>query len=106
VGIQKIDNKMCPFLHQLAGTENKNLNNAGYFKNKILSKAHPMVPPPKKKKKKKKLIFSFHLSYLKKMQSDFTYSLTFKNYFLAMLHSLLNMHLQHHLFLCHLVTSA
>jgi hypothetical protein len=54
VGIQKIDNKMCPFLHQLAGTENKNLNNAGSFKTKILSKGHPMVPPPKKKKKKKK----------------------------------------------------
>jgi hypothetical protein len=59
VGIQKIDNKMCPFLHQLAGTENKNLNNAGSFKTKILSKEHPMVPPPKKKKKKKKKKKSF-----------------------------------------------
>jgi hypothetical protein len=49
VGIQKIDNKMCPFLHQLAGTENKNLNNAGSFKTKILSKEHPMVAAAKNK---------------------------------------------------------
>jgi hypothetical protein len=66
VGIQKIDNKMCPFLHQLAGTENKNLNNAGSFKTKILSKGHPMVPPPKKKKKKKKAHLFFPSFIFKK----------------------------------------
>ena len=49
VGIQKIDNKMCQFLHQLAGTENKNLKNAGSWellKTKILSKGILWSPPP------------------------------------------------------------
>jgi hypothetical protein len=50
VGIQKIDNKMCQFLHQLAGTENKNLKNAGSWellKTKILSKGILWYPPPR-----------------------------------------------------------